>query len=105
MASPIFLSRTADKLRSDLAEWARETAKQGQDYLVNEKGDRIYHKQKNSHLVNPLLKDMGIAVGYAVSRMMDCADRPSGFRLYNVAIFNYPTHRTEPQRRAVYRPH
>lgn len=63
MASPLSLSDPAEKLRSGLAKWALEDAKQGQDYVVNEKGDRMYLKDKISPFVTPLLENMGLAVG------------------------------------------
>lgn len=98
MAAPISLNLSANKLRSDLAKWVCEDAKQGQDYVINEKGDRMYYKERISGFVSPLLKTMGLEVGYAILSMEEHTDRSSGLGIYHVAIFDYTINRAEPRR-------
>lgn len=97
MASPISLNLNANKLRSDLAKWACEDAEQGQDYVVNERGDRMYYKEKISGFVTPLLEKMGLEeVGYVIPYTEGHTDKFSGLGIYHVALLDYATNRTEP---------
>lgn len=61
---PQALNDDAEKYRRDLEPWALDTLRvRGEDYFIDEKGDRMYAKEKIDPYVKPLLTSMGLDVG------------------------------------------
>lgn len=61
---PFLLTPAADTARMHLAAWARDDATSSNDYDVNGQGDRMYRSTSLETLVEPLLREMNLAVGH-----------------------------------------
>ncbi|KAE8335704.1 hypothetical protein BDV24DRAFT_5048 [Aspergillus arachidicola] len=68
MVFPTPLNTDAESQRKNLAKWAGNSVR-GQDYVVDEKGNRIYYREKIARYVDPLLTAMGLSGwGYTMWR-------------------------------------
>lgn len=65
MVGPLLLTREAESLRRSLAEWVSAYRSRGQDYALDEHGNRVYEVSKLPPLVTRLLEIMGLQVGQA----------------------------------------
>lgn len=62
MTTPVPLSAEAEGCRRALADWITRAQMQN-DFVLDEKGNRIYLREKIKPLVEPLLQAMGLVVG------------------------------------------
>lgn len=86
MTSPTPLNAEAEAYRKDLADWISQSQLQT-DYVLDEKGNRIYSRNRIASHVEKLLQALGLSVcpRYWLT-VYSCANVPIGFRFYYVAI-------------------
>ena len=67
MVGPLLLTREAESIRRSLVKWVSAYRIRGEDYTLDEHGNRVYEVSKLPPLVNPLLEVMGLQVRQARS--------------------------------------